>query len=144
VRTGSVILPYGAGLVGCRLAGSHGIGAGERCSRRVGHGLGIASSATAAPPPFTAALALELAPVRVKLMHAQAQVDPSAADPQAVLAVGTEKADERAAASEAACVDPGVARRVRPLVPGIGLAEPVVVAGLGELGVVGGDEGAFV
>jgi len=32
--------------------------------RRVGYGLGIASAATAALPPFTAALALELAPVR--------------------------------------------------------------------------------
>src|SRR6476659_7551753 len=36
--------------------------------RRVGHGLGIASAATAALPPFTAALALELAPVRVNLI----------------------------------------------------------------------------
>ena len=35
--------------------------------RRVGHGLGITSAATAALPPFTAALALELAPVRVNL-----------------------------------------------------------------------------
>jgi NAD(P)-dependent dehydrogenase (short-subunit alcohol dehydrogenase family) len=33
--------------------------------RRVGHGLGIVSAATAALPPLTAALALELAPVRV-------------------------------------------------------------------------------
>ena len=38
--------------------------------RRVGHGLGIASAATAAMPPFTAALALELAPVRVNLIAA--------------------------------------------------------------------------
>ena len=36
--------------------------------RRVGHGLGIASAATAASPPFVAALALELAPVRVNLI----------------------------------------------------------------------------
>jgi NAD(P)-dependent dehydrogenase (short-subunit alcohol dehydrogenase family) len=36
--------------------------------RRVGHGLGIASAATAVLPPFTAALALELAPVRVNLI----------------------------------------------------------------------------
>ncbi|WP_431873720.1 SDR family oxidoreductase [Amycolatopsis sacchari] len=36
--------------------------------RRIGHGLGIASAATAALPPFTAALALELAPVRVNLI----------------------------------------------------------------------------
>ena len=38
--------------------------------RRVGHGLGIMSAATAALPPFTAALALELAPVRVNLIAA--------------------------------------------------------------------------
>jgi NAD(P)-dependent dehydrogenase (short-subunit alcohol dehydrogenase family) len=38
--------------------------------RRVGHGLGIASAATAALPPFTAALALELAPVRINLIAA--------------------------------------------------------------------------
>ncbi|MFC0447443.1 SDR family oxidoreductase [Rhodococcus jostii] len=38
--------------------------------RRIGNGLGIASAATAALPPFTAALALELAPVRVNLIAA--------------------------------------------------------------------------
>ena len=38
--------------------------------RRVGRGLGIIPAATAAPPPFTAALALELAPVRVNLIAA--------------------------------------------------------------------------
>ena len=38
--------------------------------RRIGHGLGIASAATAALPPFTAALALEVAPVRVNLIAA--------------------------------------------------------------------------
>jgi NAD(P)-dependent dehydrogenase (short-subunit alcohol dehydrogenase family) len=36
--------------------------------RRIGHGLGIASAATAMLPPFTAALALEVAPVRVNLI----------------------------------------------------------------------------
>ncbi|MGH3409627.1 MAG: SDR family oxidoreductase, partial [Streptosporangiaceae bacterium] len=36
--------------------------------RRVGHGLGIASAATAATGPFAAALALEVAPVRVNLI----------------------------------------------------------------------------
>jgi NAD(P)-dependent dehydrogenase (short-subunit alcohol dehydrogenase family) len=36
--------------------------------RRIGRGLGIASAATAALPPFTAELALELAPVRVNLI----------------------------------------------------------------------------
>jgi NAD(P)-dependent dehydrogenase (short-subunit alcohol dehydrogenase family) len=39
-------------------------------ARRVGHGLGIASATTAAMPPFVAALALELAPVRVNLIAA--------------------------------------------------------------------------
>ncbi len=38
--------------------------------RRVGHDLGIVSAATAALPPLTAALALELAPVRVNLIAA--------------------------------------------------------------------------
>jgi NAD(P)-dependent dehydrogenase (short-subunit alcohol dehydrogenase family) len=38
--------------------------------RRIGHDLGIVSAATAALPPFTAALALELAPVRVNLIAA--------------------------------------------------------------------------
>jgi NAD(P)-dependent dehydrogenase (short-subunit alcohol dehydrogenase family) len=38
--------------------------------RRVSRGLGIASAATAVLPPFTAALALELAPVRVNLIAA--------------------------------------------------------------------------
>ena len=38
--------------------------------RRIGHDLGIAPAATAALPPFTAALALELAPVRVNLIAA--------------------------------------------------------------------------
>jgi NAD(P)-dependent dehydrogenase (short-subunit alcohol dehydrogenase family) len=37
-------------------------------ARRIGRDLGIASAATAAMPPFTAALALELAPVRVNLI----------------------------------------------------------------------------
>ncbi len=43
---------------------------GGTAGRRVGHGLGIASAATAALPPFAAALALELAPVRVNLIAA--------------------------------------------------------------------------
>jgi NAD(P)-dependent dehydrogenase (short-subunit alcohol dehydrogenase family) len=38
--------------------------------RRVGHGLGIASAATAALPAFTATLAMELAPIRVNLIAA--------------------------------------------------------------------------
>ena len=39
-------------------------------SRRVSRSLGIASAASAVLPPFTAALALELAPVRVNLIAA--------------------------------------------------------------------------
>ena len=39
-------------------------------ARRVGHGVGIASAAIAALSPFTAALALEVAPVRVNLIAA--------------------------------------------------------------------------
>ena len=38
--------------------------------RRISRALGIASAATAAIPPFTATLALELAPVRVNLIAA--------------------------------------------------------------------------
>ena len=38
--------------------------------RRIGHGLGIVSAATATLPPFTATLALELAPIRVNLIAA--------------------------------------------------------------------------
>jgi NAD(P)-dependent dehydrogenase (short-subunit alcohol dehydrogenase family) len=38
--------------------------------RRIDHRLGIVSAATAALPPFTAALALEVAPVRVNLIAA--------------------------------------------------------------------------
>jgi NAD(P)-dependent dehydrogenase (short-subunit alcohol dehydrogenase family) len=38
--------------------------------RRIGRDLGIASAATAVLPPFAAALALELAPVRVNLIAA--------------------------------------------------------------------------
>jgi NAD(P)-dependent dehydrogenase (short-subunit alcohol dehydrogenase family) len=38
--------------------------------RRIDHGLGIVSAATAALPPFVASLALELAPIRVNLIAA--------------------------------------------------------------------------
>jgi NAD(P)-dependent dehydrogenase (short-subunit alcohol dehydrogenase family) len=38
--------------------------------RRIDHHLGIVSAATATLPPFTAALALEIAPVRVNLIAA--------------------------------------------------------------------------
>jgi NAD(P)-dependent dehydrogenase (short-subunit alcohol dehydrogenase family) len=43
---------------------------GGTSGRRISRSLGIASAATAALPPFTAALALELAPVRVNLIAA--------------------------------------------------------------------------
>jgi NAD(P)-dependent dehydrogenase (short-subunit alcohol dehydrogenase family) len=43
---------------------------GSTGARRIGHGNGIASAAAAALPPFAAALALELAPVRVNLIAA--------------------------------------------------------------------------
>jgi len=43
---------------------------GSTGGRRIGHGNGIAPAATAALPPFAAALALELAPVRVNLIAA--------------------------------------------------------------------------
>ena len=51
-------------------AWGHAAAQGGTGGRRGGHGLGIASAATAALPPFTAALALELAPVRVNLIAA--------------------------------------------------------------------------
>ena len=38
--------------------------------RRIDHRLGVVSAATATLPPFTAALALELAPIRVNLIAA--------------------------------------------------------------------------
>jgi NAD(P)-dependent dehydrogenase (short-subunit alcohol dehydrogenase family) len=43
---------------------------GGTAGRHVGHGMGIASAATAALPPFAAALALEVAPIRVNLIAA--------------------------------------------------------------------------
>jgi NAD(P)-dependent dehydrogenase (short-subunit alcohol dehydrogenase family) len=56
--------------VGKMRAGGTLVLIGGTGGRRVGHGLGIVSAATAALPPFTAALALELAPVRVNLIAA--------------------------------------------------------------------------
>jgi NAD(P)-dependent dehydrogenase (short-subunit alcohol dehydrogenase family) len=43
---------------------------GGTAGRRVGPGMGIAAAATAAMPPFAAALALEVAPVRVNVIAA--------------------------------------------------------------------------
>jgi NAD(P)-dependent dehydrogenase (short-subunit alcohol dehydrogenase family) len=56
--------------VGRMRAGGSLLLMGGTGGRRIGHGLGIVSAATAALPPFTAALALELAPVRVNLIAA--------------------------------------------------------------------------
>ena len=56
--------------VGRMRAGGTLLFMGGTGGRRVGHGLGIVSAATAAMPPFTAALALEVAPVRVNLIAA--------------------------------------------------------------------------
>ena len=55
-------------VVGKLRAGGSLLLIGGTGGRRVRPGLGIASSATAALPPFTAALALELAPARVNLI----------------------------------------------------------------------------
>jgi NAD(P)-dependent dehydrogenase (short-subunit alcohol dehydrogenase family) len=49
--------------------------------RRIGRGLGIASAATAVNPPFVAALALELAPVRANLIAAGFVDTPLSASP---------------------------------------------------------------
>jgi NAD(P)-dependent dehydrogenase (short-subunit alcohol dehydrogenase family) len=56
--------------VGKMRAGGTLLHMGGAAPGRVSPGLGIAAAATAALPPFTAALALELAPVRVNLIAA--------------------------------------------------------------------------
>lgn len=56
--------------VGKMRAGGTLLFMGGTGGRRVGKNLGIASAATAALPPFAAALALEVAPVRVNLIAA--------------------------------------------------------------------------
>jgi NAD(P)-dependent dehydrogenase (short-subunit alcohol dehydrogenase family) len=56
--------------VGRMRAGGTLLFMGGTGGRRVGHGLGIVSATTAAMPPFTAALALEVAPVRANLIAA--------------------------------------------------------------------------
>lgn len=55
-------------VVGKIRAGGSLLLVGGTGGRRIGYGLGIASAATAALPPFTAALALEMAPARVNLI----------------------------------------------------------------------------
>jgi len=56
--------------VGRMRAGGTLLFIGGTGGRRIGHGRGIVSAATAAMQPFTAALALEVAPVRVNLIAA--------------------------------------------------------------------------
>lgn len=55
-------------VVGRMRAGGSLLLVGGTGARRIARGLGIASAATAALPPFTAALALEMAPARVNLI----------------------------------------------------------------------------
>lgn len=63
-----VDLEVARNAVGKMPAGGTLLFVGGTGGRRIGHGLGIASAATAALPPFVAALALEVAPVRVNLI----------------------------------------------------------------------------
>jgi NAD(P)-dependent dehydrogenase (short-subunit alcohol dehydrogenase family) len=63
-----VDLEVARNAVGKMRAGGALLFVGGTGGRRIGHGLGIASAATAALPPFVAALALEVAPVRVNLI----------------------------------------------------------------------------
>ena len=63
-----VDLEVARNAVGKMRAGGALLFVGGTGGRRIGHGLGIASAATAALPPFAAALALEVAPVRVNLI----------------------------------------------------------------------------
>jgi len=63
-----VALEVARSAVGKMRAGGTILLIGGTGGRRIGHGLGIASAATAALPPFAAALALEVAPVRVNLI----------------------------------------------------------------------------
>jgi NAD(P)-dependent dehydrogenase (short-subunit alcohol dehydrogenase family) len=63
-----VALEVARNAVGKMRAGGTLLLMGGTGSRRIGHGVGIASAAIAALSPFTAALALEVAPVRVNLI----------------------------------------------------------------------------
>jgi NAD(P)-dependent dehydrogenase (short-subunit alcohol dehydrogenase family) len=63
-----VDLEVARNAVGKMRAGGALLFIGGTGGRRIGHGLGIVSAATAALPPFAAALALEVAPVRVNLI----------------------------------------------------------------------------
>ena len=67
-----VVVALGVGRHAARIVRPGGalVLMGGTVARRVAPGLGIASALTAAMPPLTAALALELAPVRVNLVAA--------------------------------------------------------------------------
>ncbi len=65
-----LVLEVARRSVGKMRAGGTLLFMGGTAGRRTGHALGIASAATAALPPFAAALALEVAPVRVNLIAA--------------------------------------------------------------------------
>jgi len=65
-----VALEVARNAVGRMRAGGTLVLMGGTGGRRIAQGLGIVSVATAVLPPFTAALALELAPVRVNLIAA--------------------------------------------------------------------------
>jgi NAD(P)-dependent dehydrogenase (short-subunit alcohol dehydrogenase family) len=69
-RSSVLALEVARNAAGKMLPGGTLLLMGGTGSRRVRPGLGISSAATAALPPFTAALALELAPVRVNLIAA--------------------------------------------------------------------------
>jgi len=65
-----VALEVARNVVGKMRAGGALLLMGGTGGRRISRELGIASAATAALPPFTATLALELAPIRVNLISA--------------------------------------------------------------------------
>jgi NAD(P)-dependent dehydrogenase (short-subunit alcohol dehydrogenase family) len=65
-----VALDVARNAVGRMRAGGTLLLMGGTGARRISRALGMASAATAVLPPFTAALALELAPVRVNLIAA--------------------------------------------------------------------------
>ena len=63
-----LVLEVARNVVGKMRPGGTLLFMGGTGGRRIGHGLGIASAATAVLPPFAAALALEIAPIRVNLL----------------------------------------------------------------------------
>jgi NAD(P)-dependent dehydrogenase (short-subunit alcohol dehydrogenase family) len=65
-----LVLDVARNAVGKMRPGGTLLSMGGTGARRVGPGTGISSAATDALPPFTAALALEIAPVRVNLIAA--------------------------------------------------------------------------